>query len=436
MPVVIRDAWLVDIDPLRARHGALRIDGERIAAVGPEVEPQAGDEVVDAGGAVVLPGLVNGHAHLYSALAVGMPPPRPTPSSFRGLLESVWWRLDRALDLPLVELSALIGGIEALRSGTTTLIDHHASPSAIGGSLDAVEAGLAAVGLRGILGYETTDRNGRAGRDAGLAENERYHRRCRGRDDRRFAAMSGAHAAFTLSDESLAAIADLARRYGSGVHIHVAEDPCDAAICRDKYGADLMDRLDRSGVLAVGSILAHGTHLTDADWARMNSSSVVLAHSPRSNMNNAVGYAPVSRSTRPVLLGTDGLGSDVLAELAAAWFKSRDARAGLTPADCVTMLAASARKAGELLGIELGKLAVGAAADIVLSEYVPATPLSDDNVPGHLIFGLPGRGARSVMVGGRWRLRDRQVVGLDEPELKHKAVGEARRLWSRIGEIR
>ena len=435
MPVVIRDAWLMDIDPPHARYGALRIDGQQITAVGPQVNPQPGDEVVDAGGAVVLPGLVNGHAHLYSALAVGMPPPQQAPSTFHQILERVWWRLDRALDLPLVEMSASIGAIDALRSGTTTLIDHHASPSAIDGSLDAIEAGLSAAGLRGLLCYETTDRNGRPGRDAGLAENERYHRRCLARQDQRFGAMAGAHAAFTLSDESLAAIADLAKRFGSGVHIHVAEDPCDAAICRDQYGADLVDRLDRSGVLAVPSILAHATHLAPTDLARINHTPIVLAHNPRSNMNNAVGYAPLPRSTRPVLLGTDGLGSDMLAELAAAWFKARDAHAGLTPADCVAMLAASARKASELLGIELGRLTAAAAADLVLTDYMPATPLNDDNVGGHLIFGLSGRGPRSVMVAGQWRLRNREVVGADEAHLRHQALRQARRLWSRMGEM-
>jgi len=220
MSIVIRNALLVSIDPLDARPGELRIEGGDITAVGPTVPHERSDEVVDAGGAVVCPGMVNGHMHLYSALAVGMPPPRATPTTFHEILAHVWWRLDRTLDLPLCEMSALIGGIEALRCGTTALIDHHASPSAIAGSLDAIESGLDRVGVRGVLCYETTDRNGTEGRDAGLAENEHYLNRCAGTRSGRFAGMAGGHAAFTMSDESLAESAALAKRYNVGVHLH------------------------------------------------------------------------------------------------------------------------------------------------------------------------------------------------------------------------
>jgi len=435
MAIVISNAWLVDIDPPAARRGGLRIEGSTIAQVSEDPAAGPGDEVVDAGGAVVMPGLVNGHMHLYSALAVGMPPPRTPPACFREILESVWWRLDRALDLPLCEISAAAGGIEALRCGVTTLIDHHASPSAIEGSLDAIESGLRQTGMRGVLCYETTDRNGSEGRDAGLAENERYLKLCEKRQDGRFAAMVGAHAAFTLSDESLAAVGGLAKRCGVGVHMHVAEDPCDAAICRERYGAGLVDRLERAGVLAVRSLLAHGTHLSDDDLRRVNSSPVLVAHNPRSNMNNAVGYAPVGKIHRPVLLGTDGIGSDMLAELQTAWFKSRDAHAGLTPADCVALLAQSARTAGERLGVELGRLKRGAAADIVLTDYTPSTALTSDNVPGHLIFGMSSRHVRSVMVGGQWRLRDRQLLDIDEPALRAHAASEVKRLRAAMQEL-
>ncbi len=435
MGIVIRNAWLVDFDPPEVRRGEMRVEGETIADVGERVDVQPVDEVVDAAGAVVMPGLVNGHTHLYSSLAVGMPPPQRPPANFHDILEYVWWRLDRALDLPLVQISATIGAAEALRCGVTTLIDHHASPRAVEGSLDAVESGVRGVGLRGVLCYETTDRNGEQGRDAGLAENERYLKRCVGRADGMFAGLAGAHAAFTLSDASLASVAELAQAYGVGVHIHVAEDPCDAQICRERYGVDLMDRLERAGVLSAPSILVHGTYLSDRDLSRVNDSPVVLAHNPRSNMNNAVGYAPLDKVSRPVLLGTDGIGSDMLAELQAAWFKSRDARAGLTPADCLAMLAASAGRAGEALGVELGRLRAGAAADIVVTDYVSPTPLTSDNVAGHLIFGMSARHVRSVMVAGRWRLYDRRVVDCDECVLWQRATTEAQRLRTRTQEL-
>jgi putative selenium metabolism protein SsnA len=455
--IVIKDALLLDLDAMQVRAGELRVSEGVIDEVGREVARESGDVEVDAGGAVVLPGFVNGHTHLYSALAVGMPAPPKAPRNFHEILQYVWWRLDRALDLPLCELSATIGALDALRCGTTTVIDHHASPNAIDGSLDAIESGLRQVGVRGVLCYETTDRNGVEGRDAGLRENERYlklcgtavpaagcgtgvspvqHRRDAGATPSvMFAALPGAHAAFTMSDEALAGVADIARRYGSGVHIHVAEDPCDARICREQYGVELLDRLERAGILSLPSILAHGTHLTVADLQRVNASGVNLAHNTRSNMNNAVGYAPLHSVQRPVQLGTDGIGSDMLTEMQTAWFKSRDGRAGLSPADCAAMLANSARRASQSLGITLGKLEAGAAADIVVTDYVPATPLTSENMAGHLIFGLSSRHVRHVMVAGQWRLRDRMIVGLDEAQMRARAAVEASRLWGRTAEL-
>ncbi len=444
MAIIIRNACLLDPDRRDARPGELRIVGGTIAATGPRVDVADGDEVVDAGGAVVMPGLVNGHTHLYSALAVGMPPPTGAPRGLHEILEAVWWRLDRALDLPLCETSAAIGGLDALHCGTTTVIDHHASPAAIEGSLDAIEAGLRAAGLRGVLCYETTDRNGPDGCRAGLAENERYLRHCRGSDAPRapdassgdgwFAALVGAHAAFTLSDASLAAVADLAVRYQVGVHIHVAEDPCDDTLCRQQYGAGVMDRLARAGVLDLPSLLAHGTHLAPSDWDRLADSPITLAHNPRSNMNNAVGYTPLAAVRRPIVLGTDGIGSDMLAELATGWYKSRDGGAGLAPDALVDMLAESARLAGRRLGVRLGTLAVGAVADVLVTDYVPATPLDGGNLAGHLIFALAARHTRSVMIGGQWRLRHRVWTGGDESELRRRSTDEARRLWSRMAE--
>src|SRR4051794_9659106 len=206
MGIVLENAILCDIDPVRVEVGGLRIEAGKIVARG-KVDAQSGDEVIDCGGAVVLPGMVNGHTHLYSALAVGMPSPPRNPTNFLEILQLVWWRLDRALDAESIELSARIGAIEALKCGTTTLIDHHASPSHIAGSLDLIERGIATAGLRGVLCYEVTDRNGKSGREAGLEENRRWIAKYHGANrSGRFAALSGAHASFTLDEVSLVGV--------------------------------------------------------------------------------------------------------------------------------------------------------------------------------------------------------------------------------------
>src|SRR5436190_14446585 len=225
MPTFFRDALLVQLDPPRVESGNLRVADGNIVGVGTEVVPSPGDETVDCGGAVLMPGLVNGHTHLYSALAAGMPAPPRAPRNFHEILKFIWWRLDRAHTLESVEISGLVGALAAVRCGTTTLIDHHASPNAIEGSLSVLENGIAVVGCRGVLCYEVTDRNRPDEAAAGLAENERYVRECQKRADGRFAGMVGAHASFTLEEESLIACVELARRLKAGVHIHAAEDP-------------------------------------------------------------------------------------------------------------------------------------------------------------------------------------------------------------------
>ncbi|MBC8106422.1 MAG: amidohydrolase family protein [Anaerolineae bacterium] len=434
MPVTLINAILVDIDPLRAEAGELRIDSNKIVARGKSIR-QVNDEVIDVAGAVVLPGMVNGHTHLYSALAVGMPAPPRIPRNFLEILQLVWWRLDRALDAESNETSARIGAIEALRCGTTTLIDHHASPNAIDGSLDQIERGIESVGLRGVLCYETTDRNGRDGRDAGVAENRRYLTKCAARNDGKFAGLVGAHAAFTLEDESLEALEELAEEFQVGVHIHVAEDPCDEAACTRDHQVALIERLHQHWLLKRDSIFAHGTHLSDAAIAQINEIGLTIAHNARSNMNNAVGYSPIGKINSPVMLGTDGIGGDMFAEMKTAWFKSRDGRAGISPADVITMLANSARRASQSLGVTLGKLEPGAAADVVVTDYIPFTPIESSNLVGHLLFSIESRHVRDVMVDGRWAMRDGKVIQIDEAKTRRDALRVSRELWKRLDAI-
>src|SRR5262245_55717629 len=225
MATFFRDALLVQLDPPLVEAGNLRVAEGEIVDVGSGVVAAQGDEVVDCGGAVLMPGLVNGHTHLYSALAAGMPAPPRAPRNFHEILQFIWWRLDRAHTPESVEMSGLIGALAAVRCGTTTLIDHHASPNAIVGSLSVLENGIAAVGCRGVLCYEVTDRNRPDEAATGLEENERYIRQGQQRADGRFAGMVGAHASFTLEESSLRNCVALARELKVGIHIHAAEDP-------------------------------------------------------------------------------------------------------------------------------------------------------------------------------------------------------------------
>jgi putative selenium metabolism protein SsnA len=435
MSTLFRDAILVQLDPPAVRRGDLRQAEGRITSVGSNLTLQPGDETVDCNGAVLMPGLVCGHTHLYSALAAGMPAPPRQPQSFHEILELIWWRLDRAHNLESVRASGQIGALAALRCGTTTLVDHHASPNCIAGSLTALEQGIATVGCRGVLCYEVTDRNHSTEGSEGLVESERYIRECQNAKGGRFAALVGAHASFTLSEKSLADSVEMASELGVGLHIHVAEDPIDERITREKLNCGLIDRFERVGLLEVpGTILAHGTHLAGDDYARLaeHKNNLHLAHNPSSNMNNGVGYTKIARVTLPVVLGTDGIGADMWREARIAEFKSHDAHAPLPFGGSLALLAESAKLASRTLGVTLGRLDVGAAADLVLTNYRPATPLISENLAGHFLFALGPEFIRHVMIDGRWCLRDGQVTSCDEAALRAEAVRTSRELWARM----
>ena len=428
--------------PTRSGPGRIRQSARgpkaRFISVGDAVAPDGGTEIVDCDGAVVMPGLVNGHTHLYSALAVGMPPPPRAPRNFHETLQLVWWRLDRAHDTASIRASGQIGALAALRCGTTTLIDHHASPGAVDGSLDDLEEGIRQVGCRGVLCYETTDRNHAGEARDGLAENERYIRACQNRSAGQFAGMVGAHASFTLAEDSLAGCVDLCRRHRAGLHIHAAEDPVDEQQTRQLYGCGLAERFERHGIWDLeGTILAHGTHFSDQDLGVLNQhrERVTLAHNPSSNMNNGVGYTRVADVTRPPLLGTDGMGADMWRESRVALLKSHDAGRSLPAARLLEMLGASARLASRALGVSVGRLQPGAAADLVVTHYRPATPLTRENLADHLIFAMGPEHVRHVMIDGRWCLREGQVVSCDEAAVTDSARGIAQALHERLARL-
>jgi putative selenium metabolism protein SsnA len=434
MPTYFRDALLVQLDPPRIEAGNLRVVDGNIVGVGKGVVSTPGDEIVDCSGAVLMPGLVNGHTHLYSALAAGMPAPPRAPRNFHEILKFIWWRLDRAHTPESVEMSGLVGALAAIRCGTTTLVDHHASPNAIDGSLSALENGIATVGCRGVTCYEVTDRNRSDEAKQGLAENERYSRECRKRSDGRFAGIVGAHASFTLEEESLIGCVDLARRLNAGVHIHVAEDPVDEKLTRERFGCGLIERFKRVGLLELpGTIFGHGTHLSGADIAVVNETATIsLAHNPNSNMNNGIGYTPVAKFSRLPQLGTDGIGADMWREARTAEFKSHDAGLPLSFGASLQMLGQSARFASNCLGVKLGVLEPGAAGDLVLTNYRPATPLTAENLAGHFLFAMGPEFVRDVMIGGWWVMRKGHVVTCDEQAIRARSVDIARGLHERM----
>jgi putative selenium metabolism protein SsnA len=430
--MLLKGASLVAFDPPLAETADLRVDGNRIVERRARLEGAAGEEVLDLAGHVVMPGLVNAHTHLYSALARGMPAPAAPPRSFVEVLERVWWRLDRALDEESTRACARVGAVEAALSGTTLLVDHHSSPSFITGSLLALRESLEEVGLRSVLCYEVTDRNGEAGRREGLEENVRFQAAHQSELTR---GMVGAHASFTLSEEAMAGLRDAVHRTGSSLHVHVAEDRVDVEDCRARYDEGVPDRLHRHGLLIARTLLAHCVHLSPAEIDEAHARGAWIAHNPRSNQNNTVGYAPTAAIRRGAL-GTDGIDEDMLAEARAGFFRMREAGRADADEAILQLLAGGHRLASALFGLPFGKLDAGGPADLVVLQYDPPTALHTGNLAGHLLFGMDRSHVRAVMVAGRWVVRDRRVLGLDATAAFASARAVARALWQRMEALR
>ena len=422
-------AVVLSLDPPEVAGLEVLIEDGRVAALGRALE---GDVRRDCSGHVVIPGNVCAHHHLYSALARGMPYHLEPPSDFGEILSRVWWRLDRALDEESVQASARRGGLEALLAGTTTIVDHHASPNFIDGSLDVIAGQLELLGVRSVLCYEVTDRDGPDRAAAGVRENQRFL--ATGRPLAR--GMVGAHASFTMGEETLAACAEVARTAGAGVHIHVAEDDLDQRDSMARYGRRVVDRLAEADVLGPRSLLAHCVHVRPEEMQVIEQSGAAVVCNPRSNMNNRVGYSPFNLSSGTVALGTDGIGGDMIDESRTGYFRSRETTLDVPASWPLVRVAESARLAGRLFGEPLlGTLRVGAPADLCVLSYDPPVPLTAENLAGHWVFGLtPGR-IRDVYVAGERVVADRRPTRVDESWAASRDLQAGTELWKRLDDI-
>jgi putative selenium metabolism protein SsnA len=398
---------------------------------GKKLLPKENEEVFDLNGKIVLPGLVNAHTHLYSTLSRGMPQPKTAPKNFLEILKKVWWRLDRALDDETIYYSALIGGIEAVKNGTTTFIDHHASPNAISGSLNIIKEALQKVGMRGVLCYEVTDRGGRKKRDDGLYENDQFIRE--NKQNPFFRGLVGAHASFTLNNQSLELCGDLANAHNVGVHIHVAEDGCDVDDAKKKYKKNIIERLAEKNILRNQTILAHCIHLSEKEFSFLKKTDVVFAHNPRSNMNNKVGYSPIHQFNNRGMIGTDGFPSDMFEESKIAFFKRQDSQFPQT-IDFAQLISGGQQYISSLFGKKFGSFEKNSVADLVIMDYIPPTSMTTENILGHYLFGMRSSNVESVMIGGKWVVKNRTVLGVDVERAYHESEKKSKKMWIKMME--
>ncbi|MBI5295052.1 MAG: putative aminohydrolase SsnA [Chloroflexi bacterium] len=418
-------------------NGSVVTDGENIVAIGGAAEmkqkyPHA--DSVDCTNKVVLPGFICAHHHFYSTFARGMFIPGEPASNFVEVLERLWWKVDRAIIGDDILLSAQIPLIESIRNGTTTIIDHHASPSASDGSLDVIESAVRQAGVRASLCYEVSDRNEHG---EGIRENERFIKKF-GKGNGQITAMMGLHASFTVADDTVEKCVGIAKDAGVGCHIHVAEDAADRQDSLDKYGIPTVERLHKLGMTGEKSIFVHCVHIDEAEMDTIASTNTIVVHNPESNMNNAVGVTKVLKLLGKGILaglGTDGMNSDMLTQMRCAYLlhrlDNRDPRVAFMEAPQL-LLQNNADIVERQFGIRVGELAEGRPADMAILDYIPPTPMDENNFLGHLIFGMVDATVDTTVCRGQILMKNKQILTMDEERLAARSRELAPQMWKRL----
>jgi len=437
--ILIKNGTIITLGAVNKvlRGQALLIEGNKIAKIAPEADFTGRyDKVIDAHGKIIMPGFINAHMHYYSTFSRGLGKAAPS-TNFLEVLDNLWWRLDKKLTLEDTYYSALIPMIEAVKHGCTTLIDHHASPYHITGSLHAIEKAGNEVGLRNSLCYEVSDRDGEARAEEGLKENYDFAKYAGSLNSNRLKALFGLHASFTLSDKTLGRAVELAADAGVGFHVHVAEGLADVEKCQAEHGCRIIERFNKFGILGNKTIAAHCVHIDEHEMDIVKETGTAIVQNPESNANNAIGTGDMVKiAGKGILLG---LGSDAMTvnmfdELRmAVWMQhlTHDPSKGfMEPVNALTVN--NARIANRYFE-GIGELREGCAADIIIMDYYPATPFDAGNFAGHLVFGISGAQTDTTIADGRILMENKRLcLDLDEKEVYAKSAELARKLWERF----
>jgi len=422
--------------------GVLINDNGNIIKIGPtnelEKTPSPG-EIIDAKGQILMPGNICAHTHFYGAYSRGMYIPGDAPNAFPEILEKLWWKLDKSLGEEATYYSSLVCLIDAIKQGTSTLFDHHASPNCINNSLDTISNAVLESGIRASLCYEVTDRDGLEKAEEGINENLRFIEKISKDDNNRMLSASfGLHASLTLSENTL----KKARKKCPdeiGFHIHAAEHIVDEYDSIKNSGMRVVERLDKYDVIGPKSIIAHGVHIDVNEVNLIAKSGAWLTHQPRSNMNNAVGLPNVESMLNAGVkfcLGNDGFSNSMWAEWKAAYLahKLYNADPRRMPANVIQEMAiVNNRLLVESLfdGLKIGKISEGCAADLILIDYQPFTELNKDNLPWHIVFGFRDGMVTTTIVNGRVIMRNRKLTLLDEKSIIKEAMKVSTSVWER-----
>ncbi len=428
-----------DISNPMISDGAVVWDGDTILAVGTADDmlsayPDA--KRLDARGGIILPAFINAHHHIYSAFARGLSIPGNNPTNFLEVLDGTWWKIDRHLDRSMTRYSAYMTLLECIRSGVTTIFDHHASFCEIPGSLEAIAEVAVDTGVRSCLCYEISDRDGTEKSRQSIQENLDFAQYCKQDSSGLLAAMCGMHASFTISEETM----EYAKEHAeTGFHIHVCEGAYDRDHCQEHFHETVVERLARHGILGSQTICGHCVYLTDSDRQLLAKTDTAVVHNPQSNMGNAVGVTDVLKlfgAGVTVGLGTDGFTSDMLESMkhANVLMKHENKHPSVGWNETFDMaLKNNADLAGRHFGGTFGVIQPGAHADFIVSDYQPFTPLNANNINGHMLFGMNGRNITTTIGHGRVLMLNREIQCVDEEKIMYECRKQSARLWNELG---
>jgi putative selenium metabolism protein SsnA len=430
--LIIRDGEIPYIE-----KGAVLVEDKQIKEVGqyPVLKEKYKDaEFMDAAGKVIMPGFINAHHHIYSAFARGLSIPGNHPSDFLEILEGTWWKIDRHLKLEHTYYSAIGTYLECIRNGVTTVVDHHASYKEINGSLFQIAEAAKMLGIRTCLAYEISERDGIDKMKSAVEETYDFIEFAEKENSPMLKAMVGMHASFTLSDETIEYCKRL-NQYKKGFHIHVAEGEYDNRHCQEKYGCSVVERLRQKRLLGERTIAGHCIHVSEKDMDILKETNTTVIHNPESNMGNAVGCPDVLKMIDKgirVGLGTDGFTNDMLESVKAANIlqkhNSKNPDRGFVEASQM-LFENNASIASDMFGVKLGVLKKGAAADLILVDYRPFTPMNEKNLDGHILFGMSGALVDTTMINGKLLMKNREILIKENKRLLEKCQEASAELW-------
>ncbi len=437
--LIIRNATLISSLEHVFQNAFIHIKDDQIHAIGSMTNLSTTINIpsIDVNHAYVMPGWINMHMHFYSALARGISVGPMT--NFQEILSQLWWKLDNALTLDDIYLSAMVFGIEAIRAGVTTLFDHHASFNAIEGSLSTIGTAISDLGLRASLCYEISDRHGEKKSNAAIKENHSWLEQSHTHP--LMSGLIGLHASMTLSDQTLARVHELISYHQCGIHVHIAEGVEDIQHATDIHQSTPVKRFHRYNLLNSKSLGIHAVHVDHSDIQILKDTQCNIVHNPLSNCNNAVGIAPMLslyNNDIPTMIGTDamsaGLSHDIKAAAVIHKLSANDPQAGWDMIANSAMTHA-ARFTSTHFNSKIGEIKPGFAADLIVLEHVPATPINNNNIWGHILFDAINAPVKSTMVAGKWLMKDYALcVDIDEHDIYQTASEHAKKLWQRMNE--